>query len=308
MPIQTSDNKFSTAKFIVNPTAGLGTHTTITAALAAAASGDYVLVTQGTYTENPTLPAGVTLSGMPGAGDAPSTTVVGTITMTAAGSSAISNLNLRTNSAACIVVSGSNACVLTIDFCNFDITNNTAITYSNSNASSNVNIYNCSGDITTTGIALYTMSSAGLLYIEGSVFTNTGNSVTASTSSAGTTQWLWSEVSSPVSVSNAARFDGLHSYFFLDSLNAVICTFNSTTQSTLQFCNLNNLSAAQSTISIGAAALAAVLNSIVSTGNADWVTGTGTLGYGGVIVNPNATINAGVTANAVWNFVGTVKP
>src|SRR3954466_5475246 len=58
----TGDNNFSTSKWIVNPTAGLGTHTTIAAALTSASSGDTIDITPGTYTENFSLKAGVNIT------------------------------------------------------------------------------------------------------------------------------------------------------------------------------------------------------------------------------------------------------
>ena len=58
---QTGDNKFGVAKWIVDSTASLGTHTTIAAALTSASSGDTIFIRPGTFTENLTLKAGVDL-------------------------------------------------------------------------------------------------------------------------------------------------------------------------------------------------------------------------------------------------------
>ena len=58
---RTGTNNFAGAKFIVD-TNGLdqgATHTTITAAMASASSGDTILIKPGTYTENYTHKAGV---------------------------------------------------------------------------------------------------------------------------------------------------------------------------------------------------------------------------------------------------------
>ena len=53
--IANNDNLFGTARFIVNPTAGLGNYTTIQAAITAASAGDTIFIMPAVYTENLTL-------------------------------------------------------------------------------------------------------------------------------------------------------------------------------------------------------------------------------------------------------------
>ncbi len=298
---------FQYAKWVVNPTAGLGTHQTISAAIAAASSGDYILVTQGIYTENPTVTAGLTISGMPNAGDTPCVTINGTVTMTAAGISTIANVNLKTNSAFAVVVSGSNACQLILDTVNIQCSNNTGLSFTNSNAASEIDIYNSSGDLETTGIAYYSMSSIGLLYLNNIDFQNSGNSVTASNNSAGAVSFAQSNFVGAISTSGTGSVLSINTVFATNTVTSTWTINGTPTQSTLFNSVIENPQNV-ATISIGATASVAVCNSTIATGNANWVTGTGTIGYGSVVCPLGGAIAGTLTANAIFNFVGTVKP
>ena len=55
MTFVTGDNNFSVSKWIVSPTPGQGTHTTISAAITSASSGDTIMIKPGTYNENLTI-------------------------------------------------------------------------------------------------------------------------------------------------------------------------------------------------------------------------------------------------------------
>ena len=104
---------------IVDPN-GFGDFTTIAAALTASSSGTTIFLRPGTYTENPTLKAGVNLSAygsdssLNGTGNV---IINGTCTLSTAGSVTISGVQLQTNSANAIVVSGSVASVLNLNNC-----------------------------------------------------------------------------------------------------------------------------------------------------------------------------------------------
>ena len=98
MTIANATNRFATAKFIVDPTLGDGTHQTIAAALTAASSGDTIFIKPGTYTEDLTLKAGVNLAAYVGDGDTPNVEIVGKATATFAGTCSISGIRLTTGS------------------------------------------------------------------------------------------------------------------------------------------------------------------------------------------------------------------
>ena len=66
MAQQISTNTFGVAKWIVSANTALGTHTTITAATAAASSGDTILLRDLAFTEDVAMKAGVNYTALPG--------------------------------------------------------------------------------------------------------------------------------------------------------------------------------------------------------------------------------------------------
>lgn len=181
-----STNTFTTAKWIVSATASDGTHTTIASALTSASSGDTIFIRPGTYTENLTLKAGVDLTAFPCDSSLTSVAnviIAGTCTMTTAGTVTITGVQLKTNSAALLAVTGSAASIVNLKDCFLNCTNTTGITFSSSSASSSINLFHCNGDIGTTGISLATVTSNGVLTMNTCSITNTGASTTATTTS-----------------------------------------------------------------------------------------------------------------------------
>src|SRR5580692_3645463 len=182
----TGDNNFATAKWIVNKTAGLGTHTSIAAALTSASSGDTIFIMPNTYTENLTLKAGVNLSAYPcdadvAFGNSPNVIILGKATATFAGTCALSGICLKTNSDFCLVVSGSSATDVELTSCFIMADNNTAVSFTSSSGSSKIELLNCRGNINTTLIAYFAHSGAGAIKIWGGIYENDGLSTTAST-------------------------------------------------------------------------------------------------------------------------------
>src|SRR6185436_13699104 len=176
-------NNYGESHLIVATSSANGTHTTLASAMADAVSGDTIFL-RDSVTENVTLTAGVNITAWTG-GSLNVPSITGTLTMTTAGTCNISGIRLVTNSAALLAVTGSAASIVNLNNCYLNCSNNTGITFSSSSSSSNINIKECSGDIGTTGISLFSDSSAGNLRILYSMINNSGNSTTVSTKSAG---------------------------------------------------------------------------------------------------------------------------
>lgn len=272
------------AKWIVDPIAGRGTHQTITAATAAASSGETIFIRPGTYTESYTSKPGVNYcsfgseSSVNGTGHV---IISGTVAMTGAGTCTYSGIQFQTNGAAAIALTGSAASVLNAENCYINGTNATPITYSSSNAASGINFVNCNGDLGTTGIALYNHSSAGRLNFRFGVYGNSGGSTTASTVSAGSIAAISSNFSNPVTTSGAsAALIAENSEW--STGNTTCLNLNSTGGGghTLLACNFTSGSA--SAISIGAGAMSNILKPTVASTNANAITGAGSLGYSGI--------------------------
>jgi len=204
-----STNNYGPARFIVDGTnTANGTHSTIASAVAAALAdgGGTVAIRDGTYTEDITLPALVNLVSWPAIGHTPSVTILGNITCSDAGSRTISGIRLQTNGAPYLTVSGSAATVVYLDNCFLDKTNNTGFSCTSSSASSMVTFINCHGDIATTGITEFVNTGVGIIEYHQCFLRNTGNSTTASTSSAGLIFSRYSIFFVPITTSGTAGF------------------------------------------------------------------------------------------------------
>jgi len=279
--------------FLVDPL-GNGDFTTITNALAAATSGTDIFIRPGTYTENFSTKAGVNLIGFPGDSLILSVTILGTVTANFSGSASIANINLQTNSANSLVVSGSSATNLFVSNCNFNCTNATGLSYTSSSASSGINILNCTGNLATTGIGIYSSSSIGIINISGSIFTNTGASVTASTASAGAVVWTSSQINSPVSYTGTSIGSFLTSVISTINQNTISLIFNSSTQVAVRECNF--FSGTATAITVGAANSLFIADCIISSTNVNTISGPGSITYTGFFYSGSAfTYNNAVT-------------
>jgi hypothetical protein len=277
-------NTFTTAKWIVSATSSDGTHTTIGAALTSASSGDTIFIRPGTYTENLTLKAGVNLtafgsdSSLDGTGKV---IISGTCTLTGAGSVTISGIQLQTNSAALLAVTGSAASVVNLNNCYLNCSNNTGITYSSSSGSSAININNCTGNLGTTGIAYFSHSSGGTLTINNSYLTNTGSSTTANTVSAGLLAMYFTNIFSPLSISTSTTTNGINLCQINTAAINTACITTSGTGSIACY-NSNLASGTASSVSVGVNTTVGLSLVTITSSNTNAVTGAGTLNYQGV--------------------------
>jgi hypothetical protein len=282
-------NMPGTAKWVVNPTANLGTHTTIAGALSSAVSGETIFITPGTYTENLTLKAGVDLVSFSNEGETPNVTIIGNATLSAAGSVTISGIRLQTNSAAFLTVSGSAASLVYLDNCVLNCTNNTGISFTSSSSSAQIWVRYCRGNIGTTGISLWSMTSAGNLAFSFTEIMNTGASTTASTNSAGTVQGTNSNLGVVISTSSTG---GVAFTFCLlgSGTNTTAITHNGSGSGQCYNCTVSSGTA--SAISIGSGASMTVASSNIISSNTNAITGAGTVVIAGISFSgSSSTIN-----------------
>lgn len=275
-----STNNYGPAKFIVDgTTTANGTHSTIATALTSAVSGDTIFIRPGTYTENLTLKAGVNLTAFTCDAFSPNVTIVGNCTATFAGACSISGIRFQTNGAALLTVSGSAATIVNIENCYFNCTNATGISFTTSSASAEIVILYSRGDLAGIGSGVYSSSSAGTLRIEHCEFTNTGSSTTASTNSAGTVRLTYCNFHSPLS--NTSTGNLYMSYVRVDTLaqNAAALVFNGA-GSTANFMVI--LSGTGLPVSVGAGTTLIFSNSLVTSTNANCLTGAGQCNYVGI--------------------------
>lgn len=271
-------NNYGPAKWIVDASAANGTHTTIAAALTSSSSGDTIFIRPGTYTENLTLKAGVNLTAY-GSDSSQNGTgkviISGTCTLTTAGSVTISGIQLQTNSAALLAITGSAASIVNLENCYLNCTNNTGITYSSSSGSSALNIRNCSGNLGTTGIALFAHSSSGAMSIFDSNFTNTGASTTANTISSGSLFLISGVISNPITTSSTGLLSAFAWVFQCGPINSIALTHGGDVLSNATFCSFGGGTNSCITISTTFGLFSCSFNS----GNTNAVTGAGTVNY-----------------------------
>lgn len=188
-----STNNYGPARIIVAPSAANGTHTTIASAISDAVSGDTIFIRDGTYTEDLMLKAGINITafanGVYGrnATGIPTVEIIGEITAAFAGTCSICNVRLITNGAPFLTVSGSSATIALLNTCELICADNTGIVNSSSSSGSNVYAIDCYGNILTTGIAIFSMSSAGRMFFRECHFNNSGSSSTPNLMSGGIT-------------------------------------------------------------------------------------------------------------------------
>ncbi len=276
MTAQTNDSKFNTTHWIVSSD-GLSdgaTHTTVAGAMAAAVFGDTIFIKPGTYTENFTAKSGVGITAYPAQGHAGQVNIVGKITFTDAGTLGISGIRFFTNVDYFFQTTGSNSQAVYFVECTFIVDDNDGINVANANAQ--VNCINCLGGITTTGVRLWN-NSAGTLNFFFCNLSNEGNSTTSSSNSAGTVSLNYSSIASPVSTSSTGAFNALYSRVVPGSLNTTAATLDGSGQ--CQFIHSEFASGTASAISIGASGSLLFRNGLVSSSNANAITGAGTIAY-----------------------------
>ncbi len=293
-------NMPGTVKWVVNATANLGTHTTIQAAITAAAAGDTVFITAKStaYVENLTFKPGVNLSAFPSDSSQNGTgnvIISGTCTLTTAGTVTMTGIQLQTNSAALLAVTGTLASVVNLDNCYLNCTNNTGITFSSSNAAARINIYNCKGDIGTTSISLFSHSSAGTMNFQNCNVSNSGGTSTASTVSAGACNLLYSLLFFPITTSGTSTFSSLWSDIDSSPQNATALTLGGSGNGNFIHSSCNGGSA--SAISIGA--VLNVTNSQVVSSNTNAIAGAGTLNLAQALFTGTSS---GISTSTVASF------
>lgn len=267
---------FSAASITVSPTLGEGNFTTIAAALAAAVSGQTILIKEGVYTENLSLKAGVNLSALPGQGSQGNVTIIGKCSFSGPGTVTIAQIRLQTNSDYFLEVSGSGVANVFVEGCYLNCTNNTGINFSNSNAASTIQIHSPQGDLLTTGIAFWNSSSPGVFNIFNADFYNTGLSVTPSDVSDGELYINNCDMISPISSSGTGAIKIIFCNLTGDgTLNTTMLAHNGTGLSTIHFNRF--LSGTAPALTVGSGCTLNVFNCHLVSSNTNIISGAGAL-------------------------------
>lgn len=255
------------SRWIVDPTPNRGTHTTIAGAVAAAASGDVIVVRPGTYTENVTIPVGLTLA----AYSYSPVTINGTLTMTTAGTYFISGITLQTNGANYISITGSAAVTLFVFNCNLLETNATGLNLNNSNA--NVSFENCFGQV-TAGQTRFSVTAGNLNYYNCD-FDEANATTVASTIAANNLTIRNTRIGCPITTSGTAGIGLINSSIAIGASNATCLTVGGSGANQ----TINNTYVSGTATAISVSGSLTSVNENVSSSNANAIAGAGTITY-----------------------------
>jgi hypothetical protein len=295
-------NPMSPARWIVDPLGFNGTHTTITAALASATSGDTIFILPGTYTEDLTLVAGVNLTAFGSDGVAsgqgnpitPNVIIKGTTTVSYTGSVTISGIQLLTSGAAALATTGSNAGNIILQSCSIYAFDSTGMTFNNHLM--NVNFFGCVFNSASTN-SLFSATTVAGIDFENCVYrlSSTGSASTIAVGRA---------------VFNACDMSGVNvTTSSTGSIFALGCSWGyggntlltTAGTGTSEIYNSNLESTTASTISVGVGTTVIMANCSVNSSNTNAITGAGTLNYNGLVfTGVSSTINTSTQNPIPW--------
>lgn len=297
----TGDDLFGVTSYIVDPTAGQGNYQTIGAALTAAAAASFtgdIFIRPGTYTENPTLVAGVNLIAWIGDGVAGTVIINGKCTATFAGSSSISGIELQTNSDYLLEITGSSATTVYLVNCYLNASNHSALHCTNTSAT--IDLYECFGNLGTTSIAYFVITGGTLTFNNG-IYQNSGGSTTGSTASAGNVSLRNIYIVNQITTSSTAGISITNTTIATGgSFNQTCVTIGGSGTNTVEFSEFDGGSS--SAISISASGTNLVVLCRIDSSNTNAITGSGAITYGGLIfTGSSSTINTTTQTKLPWS-------
>ena len=306
MVIQTGDNKFGVAKWIVDPIAGLGTHTTYIAAMASASSGDTIFLRPGTYTGDVTLKAGVDTCAFDCDALTPNVKIIGKLTATFSGTASISGVQLQTNSSHFLAVTGNSATTINIKNCLLNCADSPGITYTSSSGSSAINIYD----------SFYGLTGNNTLFVSTSSGVITVNNLNPTTTSAGTTTASTVTTGGLNCTNFSAQFPiTLTAFSGATFVNCQITVTDTTCLTTVTSGSITCrdcffVSGTASAVSVGASTTVNLHECSISTTNTNGVTGAGTVSMTPIAWERSVgqIVNATTITDRAFGRVGSWTP
>ncbi len=277
-----STNNYGPAKFIVSASAANGTHITIASALADATSGDTIFIRNGTYTENITLVAGVNLSAFTSDQLTPNVVILGTTTCTFVGTVTCTGIQFKTNSAACITSSGSNAAILNLYACYVNANNSTGITTTNANFV--INCFGCFLQSAST-FAIWALTNGALALN----YSTTSSADTTASTVASTLNMFNCSIATSISTSSTGGLSAFNTTFNTGNAQTFI-TMAGTGTALVVNSTIQSLSS--SAISVGAGTALTISNTVINSSNTNAITGAGTINFSNIsFVGSSSKIN-----------------
>lgn len=277
-----STNNYGESRFIVTSVANVskGTHTSLATALADAVSGDTIFL-RDSVTENVTIPAGVNIVGWGGPGVVVLPSITGKITMTAAGTSTITGVQLITNGDYVIEITGSAASIIYLINCYvLAISTSNMFHSTTSNTGSQIWCLYCRGDFQSGATGTAFIIAHGLIEFEHCSWYNSAGTATASTASNDSGCFFKHSY-----FSNVITTSGTNQSFTCQSSKFDIAfggtlTIGGTGVNSLYNCTVDAGTA--TAISVSVNATLNISSSTISSSNATTITGAGTVIYSGL--------------------------
>jgi len=302
----TPDNRYGPTTWIVDASAAKGSHTTIASAIADSSAGDTIYVHSGTYTENITTKAGVRimsdLTGMQG----PAAIIAGTVTMTEGGVHSLAGLQISSNGAVCIDVTGSNTIQSEVVNCRINMTNGDGVAINNANAG--INFVNCRFDQTGNNLDYFNLTSCSFVKFMYCDFLASAATKGTSTIASGEVQLRWCAIQGhQFTTSSSGVIEFWDSYSDQEG-NIVFLTTAGTGTSAIFGCYIE--SGTSAAISVGAGTTVNLRDSCIKSSNAAPVAGAGTINYvnvsfaGTTSEITTTTQSAGYTQLGKWRALG----
>ncbi len=292
------ENRLWGTKFVVDPSATIGdrgSYQTITAATAAASSGDVIFIREGTYTEDWTAKAGVSYIGI----ERGTVTIVGVTTVNTTGNFLFQNLAFQTNGNVAIDISGGNAPTTTFSTCDFTATDFQLLSLTSGFGSTD--FQHCFFDIANTGITLFGTGASGQpVKWTYCIVSNSGGSSTVSINNMSEFTFNWSACLVPLRSTGNGTFNIANSILNTFATNTLALDIQGTgLNGDLNLVTITSGSAACLSVAAGCAINAK--NCIFDTNGATLVSVAGTFKYAGIV-------NGGSNQTAAISGAGTITP
>jgi hypothetical protein len=304
-----STNNFGAFNFIVDATAGKGTHQTISLANSAASSGSNIYIRPGTYTENFVAKAGVNYIAIQGDSQAQAlVNIVGTITVnnsSGTGKILFSGLSFNNPSAAVLNMTQSTLQEILFDNCYFFAANapgTNCLNAGNSNVDTSVKFRDCLFD-NSTNISMFS-ATAGTHYFYNCKLRN---------SALVTSAYFYIQGTATVNMFYTEFFASL-STAVSGTINMFYCIGNTVTTSaaclslsaasTCTFVECFFTVAANAAISVGASTTVNFYGGYIETSGSavNVINGSGILNYSPFGFSPGTTNNVNVTTTNLKKF------
>lgn len=265
---------------------GNGDFKTLTTAVAAAQSGTTIFL-HDSLTEDFTLPAGVNIVGWSGPGVLSMPSITGKITMTTAGTSTISSIQLITHGDYFVEITGSAASIIYLNNCYFSSSGTASMIHSTtSSTGSQIWCLYCRGSVGSSGTVFSV--NHGLIEFEHCSIYNGSNSTAVSTASNDSGCFFKNTYfSSPITTSGNSQSFTAHNSFF-DLAYGATLTVGGTGVNGIDGSTVT--SGSSTAISVSLNATLDISSTTITSSATNAITGAGTITYSGISFNGSSAL------------------